>query len=262
VEGTPEYKKFVYDINPQAPSTTYIGSQQPEFSKVSDAEAAKRLGVISDEGYQAGDFIGQIRILSDLSKDIGTGKAEEFFQPLMKWGASFGIPVTGLGSAEAFQAIVDKLAPQMRKAGSGSSSDFDAKQFLSSLPALGRTPEGNQIISATFEAVVQNKQAAAEIARRAQKQQISWQDAEAEMMALPSPYEIYNKAMAEQKAAAGGGDPAAPGAGGGGDAGGGGAPVYDPKTDEIGDTGTDDDGNNWAVEQTPNGPAWVNKGKQ
>lgn len=98
----------------------------------------------------------------------------------------------------------------MLPAGSGSSSDFDARQFLQSLPSIGNTPGGNQIITDTFQAVSQNKLDAAEIAQRAQSGDIRWQDAERQIRALPNPYQRYR----EFRKNGGGGSPASAPVGG------------------------------------------------
>ena len=81
----------------------------------------------------------------------------------------------------------------MRPAGAGATSDFDAKQFLSSLPNLGRTPEGNAIITATLQAVQENKIKAAEIANKAFSSEITWQEADRQIAALVNPYEAFKK---------------------------------------------------------------------
>ena len=56
---------------------------------------------------------------------------------------------------------------------------------------------------------------------------------DAQIAALPDPFELYNKST-------GAGTPA-------GDTGGAEAPVFDPEVDKEGDTGEDDQGNPWKV---------------
>ncbi|WP_025824604.1 hypothetical protein [Asaia astilbis] len=69
--------------------------------------------------------------------------------------------------------------------------------FMNSLPQLGNTDRGNQIITGTMQALQQNKLQAADIASQAQRGQISWQDAESQIRKLPNPYEQFRKAHSD-----------------------------------------------------------------
>lgn len=238
-----------------AASTNIYNTEGGKFRAKSDELAATRLDEIVRAGADAKPFLSQLRIVADLGSKVGTGMGAEIVQKLGPYAQLAGLDMdvfSGLDEGQAYKAIVDKLAPNMRVTGAGPSSDFDARQFLSSLPSLGRTPEGNKIINDTFEALGQNKMAAAEIAAKAQREEINpvtgqaytWQEAEADIRALPDPYLAY-KQLQE-----GGATPPATDTGGGG---GGTAPVFDPATDAEGDTGTDDQGNKWVVR----GNTWV-----
>jgi hypothetical protein len=184
-----------------------LGGNTSEFVKKSDEAASKRLGDIVQGGYDAKDFSSQLQTLAELAPMVNTGKGAEVKAALGPYAEALGIPIEGLGETQAFDAIVSKLAPQMRPAGSGASSDFDAKQFLKSLPSLGNNPEGNAIITATFQALQDNKMQAAEIAAKAyddpENGGITWQEAEKQIRALPSPYDRFKE---YRKAAKDGGE--------------------------------------------------------
>lgn len=172
---------------PAAPNT-------PQFQKASDDEAAKRFSGYIQEGSNAPALIGQLQQLSDLSKSIGTGKGAQFMAAVGPYAQALGISVKGLDQTQAFNAIVDRMAPSMRPVGSGPSSDTDARMFMNSLPTLANTDGGNQIIAGTMQALQQNKVQAADIASQAQRGQISWQDAETQIRQLPNPYQQFKKA--------------------------------------------------------------------
>lgn len=173
------------------------GPTTSEFQKKSDDEAATRIGGYISEGAQAPAMIGQLQQLSDLSHSIGTGKGAQFATMVGPYAQALGLNVKGLDERQAFNAIVDRMVPQMRPAGSGPQSDADARMFMNSLPQIGNTDRGNQIIAGTMQAIQQNKAQAAEIASQAQRGQISWQDAESQIRKLPNPYEQFKKAHAE-----------------------------------------------------------------
>lgn len=173
------------------------GPTTSEFQKKSDDAAADRLGGYVAEGNAAPAMIGQLRQLSDLSRSIGTGKGAQFTAAVGPYAQALGINVKGLDETQAFTAIVDRMAPQMRPVGSGSSSDTDVRMFMNSLPRLSNTDRGNQIITGTMQALQKNKMQAADIASQAQRGQISWQDAESQIRSLPNPYEQFKKAHAD-----------------------------------------------------------------
>lgn len=173
------------------------GPTTSEFQKKSDDAAADRLGGYVAEGNAAPAMIGQLQQLSDLSRSIGTGKGAQFTAAVGPYAQALGINVKGLDETQAFTAIVDRMAPQMRPVGSGSSSDTDVRMFMNSLPRLSNTDRGNQIITSTMQALQQNKVQAADIASQAQRGQISWQDAESQIRSLPNPYEQFKKAHAD-----------------------------------------------------------------
>lgn len=185
--------------------TINTGDNSGAFGKKADELAATRLGDVVTGGQDAAQFAGDLKTLAALAPQIDTGKTAEIMTALGPYAEAFGVKIDGLPEMQAYQSIIDKLSPQMRPAGSGAASDFDARQFLSSLPSLGRTPEGNQIITQTLAALQQHKMAAAEIAGLAfqPKEQggITWQEAEKRIRELPDPYDGFNEYKKQADAA-------------------------------------------------------------
>lgn len=169
------------------------GDNSGAFTKKADELAATRFDGIIAEGTAAQQMMGDVNTLAALGSQINTGKTAEVMNVLGPYAEAMGIPIDGLGEAQAYKAIVDRMAPAMRPAGSGSSSDTDVKMFLNSLPQLGNSPEGNQIITETLTALQQQKMRAAEIASEAMADLKTWQQADAEMRALGNPYERFNE---------------------------------------------------------------------
>jgi len=171
--------------------TVGSGENGGAFQKKADEKAAERFDEIQANAASAPQMIADMEMLTELGKNIGTGKVAEFKAMAGPYAEAIGVDIEGLGEAQAYKAIVARIAPQMRPAGAGATSDFDAKQYLASLPSLGNSPEGNAVISATTQAIAENKLKAAEIATRAQKGEIKWQDADKEIRDLPNPYAAF-----------------------------------------------------------------------
>lgn len=197
------------------------GENSSAFIKKADESAAARFDQYQVDGANANQLIGDINALAALAPQVGTGKGAEIMQAIGPYAEAFGVDIAGLDEGQAYKAIIDRMAPAMRPVGSGSSSDFDAKQFLSSLPSLGRLPEGNQIIMDTLRAIQDQKIAAADLAARAylppnDPNALTWQEAEAEIRKLGNPYDGFNayKKRAPKVPDAATGDAPAPAGGG------------------------------------------------
>ncbi len=175
-------------------NTINVGGNSSEFTKESDKAAAQRLGEIVQSGNSAPAMLSDLRALKDLAPHIGTGKGAQITAALGPYAQALGVDISGLGEAQAYDAIVARMAPMMRTPGAGASSDFDARQFLKSLPSLGNTPEGNALIIKTFENISAAKIRAGEIARAAQRGEISWQDAEAQIAKIADPFAEFKGA--------------------------------------------------------------------
>jgi len=175
-------------------NTINVGGNSSEFTKESDKAAAQRLGEIVQSGNSAPAMLSDLQSLKDLAPHIGTGKGAQITAALGPYAQALGVDIAGLGEAQAYDAIVARMAPMMRAPGAGASSDFDARQFLKSLPSLGNTPEGNALIIKTFENISAAKIRAGEIARAAQRGEISWQDAEAQIAKIADPFAEFKGA--------------------------------------------------------------------
>lgn len=204
VPGTEEYQQFMISGGKGPLVTVNNGQNGSEFVKKSDEAAAKRFDDIVMAGQTAPQTMADMQQLLDLGAQIGTGKGAQVLAAIGPYADALGIKIDGLNDIQAFEAITSRLAPQMRAVGSGSSSDRDVAMFLQSLPNLRNTQGGNEIIANTMKAVSQNKINAAEIARQAQRGDITWQDADRQISQLPNPYELFKQFQTEAQKATGG----------------------------------------------------------
>lgn len=191
--------------------TVNTGDNSSAFGKKADETAAGRMSDYVTAGNDATNFVGDLQTLGAISQNLQTGKNAEVLAALGPYAEAVGIDMKGLDEAQAYEAVVARMAPAMRIPGSGASSDFDAKQFLSSLPSLGKTPEGNRIVMDTFQGIQERKIKASEYAQQALSNQITWQEADKKIAALGDPYTAFNeyRKRVEAPAAAGAPDPAA-----------------------------------------------------
>ncbi|KQO79435.1 hypothetical protein [Rhizobium sp. Leaf262] len=176
-----------------------VGGNSNKFKDKLDEKAADRFNTISEEGNNANQMVGDMQMLIDLGKKVGTGKGAELMVQFGPWADMFGIKLDGLSEAQAFDSIVNRITPQMRPAGSGAASDLDVRMFMSAIPNIGRTAEGNEIIAMTMQNVSKNKIAAAEIATRVSKGELTWEDGDREIRALPNPYEQFKDFQKNKK---------------------------------------------------------------
>lgn len=180
-----------------------------EFAKESAKEQAKAFGAVAADYGVAKQDLASIGELRFALKDNPGG----FVSGIKSYASTqFGIKLgDDAGNIEYANAMINKLIPQQRPAGSGSMSDRDVEMFKQSLPNLMNTPAGNALVMNTMEGMANYRVAMAEIAQKSQigpPQGISRQEAIAQMNALPDPlaeYRAQREAQNEGPAVLGGG---------------------------------------------------------
>ncbi len=117
------------------------GTQQTdEFLKEFNKKYAQSFVAIQEEATNAAGMNLALGQLQELVND-----------PLLPTGPIAGtlaqkFPSLSGSKAQAFEALVKRLAPTMRVTGSGSTSDREFASMLTSLPKLSNTREGNRLI--------------------------------------------------------------------------------------------------------------------
>lgn len=151
---------------------TIMEKGETAFSQHANKDIAERYKKIIEEADASRDqlgFVGQLRALGD---QIETGGKAAVISWLADKGVKLGDPKK-VSAVEAFGSLIDKLAPQQRPPGAGSTSDFDARQYKAALPQLIRTAGGNKFIMDVMEAVAQDKMERGRIAQEAQLSSLS-----------------------------------------------------------------------------------------
>jgi hypothetical protein len=172
--------------------TNTMGATESEYAKANGKAISERFSKIVDEGDAAQQEAGAIARLKELGgsiKNMGAGAALQ--ARLAEYGVKVGENVSEI---EAYNALIDKLTPQQRLAGSGATSDFDAKMFKNSLPGLIRTPQGNALIIETMEALNIYKRQRADIVSEAMALNEKPADVVKRLKELPDPFAAFKEA--------------------------------------------------------------------
>jgi hypothetical protein len=173
--------------------TNNVGDAENSFAKEAGKVTANRFNDLVADGQKSKQMMSDMNTLLDLGKGIGTGKGAQLKAVLGPYANSAGINVDGLSDIQAYEAIVNRVAPSLRVAGSGAQSDYELKNFLKSIPSLGNTQEGNELATAVMTGLTQNKVQAAEISSRALAGEITRADAEKQLRDLPDPMQPYKE---------------------------------------------------------------------
>ncbi len=178
--------------------TTNVGKDEEAFDKEAGKIVANRYNDLAAEGPAAKQMVSDVQTLQQLGTQIGTGKGAQVKEAIGPYAQALGIDIKGLSDIQAYEAIVNRVAPTLRVKGSGAQSDMELKNFLKSLPSLGNTPEGNSLVAKTMQGLAQNKVQASEIASSALNKEITRKEADKRLLALPDPMQEWRDS---QKAA-------------------------------------------------------------
>jgi hypothetical protein len=134
-----------------------------DFSaKTLATERAKGVSTAEEAAINAGTAASDVRAIVDVLKPYQGG-------PLQSLAATVGsyLPGTSLQQMstanDVANSIRSRLAPTLRVAGSGATSDFEAKQFLNAIPSLMQTPQGRELMAVYSEKLANRAAAAADI---------------------------------------------------------------------------------------------------
>lgn len=121
---------------------------------------------IANGGIQAANSLAQISRAEQLFSGLDGGKLTPIAQDVASMAASLGVKIDPKwSSAEAASALAEKMANQMKPAGSGAVSDADLASFQRQVPTLSKTPEGRRQIFSTMRAFAERETRVAQMAR-------------------------------------------------------------------------------------------------
>jgi hypothetical protein len=124
-------------------NTGDVGGDDKELSKAFDKKEGESWVAIQEAGAVSGAMNQDFEVLDRLAT---IAPQSPLTGPFLQ--AFPGLSTTGA----AFQSIVKRVAPSLRTAGSGATSDIEYEGFLQSMPSLSNYPEANQLISEVMKA--------------------------------------------------------------------------------------------------------------
>jgi hypothetical protein len=170
-------------------SVTQIGSGESEFEKEVGKKQAATYDALYTDGIQAAQDEISVGELEKILATTGTGTGAGLrVWAKQKLGLELGEDVNDLQAADA---IISKLVPSQRAAGSGTISDKDIELFRSSLPSIWNQPGGNQKIIRTMKGLIQYRKAQGEIASQVMNGVLTRQEGLDKLMSIPNPLAEY-----------------------------------------------------------------------
>lgn len=176
-------------INESRRSNVNIDQRGENAFEKGTAEAqAKMYSTMAEDAINAKSDLGQVQVLKQQLATLPGG----FLGGAQAIASNFGVKLgENASNVEVAQAIINKLVPQQRPAGSGSMSDRDVELFKSSLPRLSNTPEGNAMIADTMAALAQYRMQQGQIATAVVSGQMNRVDGMKALQALPNPLQGF-----------------------------------------------------------------------
>jgi hypothetical protein len=172
----------------KAGTTVNIDKGENKFDEKLGEGQAKRWNSYIEAGQKAERELTDINSMREISRRIGSqGAATNIKEAVGPYAEALGINIEGLSDIQAYSSIIQRLAPQQRAEGSGSTSDIEFKGFLKSLPVLSQNPAAREVTLDTMEAFKRDDIERGVIASRLASKEISRTDAEKALRALPDP---------------------------------------------------------------------------
>lgn len=177
------------------------GTTEGSFRANIGADQAKVFSADFNDAQAARNDLGRIQQLRQNIQQLPGGLAGG----LQAFANGYGIKLgPNASNVEAATALINQLIPSQRQGLPGSVSDYEEKQFRGALPALSNTPQGNQLIMNTIEALAQQRKARGDIATQVMTNKMAPEAGLEALNSLGSPFDEFNKATGQQPAAPGG----------------------------------------------------------
>lgn len=170
------------------------GPGAKDFAKEAAKQAADRYASIIKHGDTQPNVVFDLMRMQELSDAIGNPNAyNSFVQKYGGWMKSVGINPRVMPNLEQFSALISKMAPNLRPAGAGTTSDFDLQQYINSLPQFMQTAEGRKAIIDHQRAVASYAMQQKAIAQQVMLGNLTREEGERRMNALPDPHAIWKQ---------------------------------------------------------------------
>ena len=139
------------------------GDENPGDKKLAEAAAQQ---IIDEQGQIAADQDIAFRLdmmseLLDPARELDTGAFAEMLMPVRGILRDLNLlsaeDARNFDDQQIFKAASSYIVPRFRAPGSGQTSDFEQRLFISAAPTLGNTPEANRVLVAGMRALYRNK---------------------------------------------------------------------------------------------------------
>ena len=136
-------KEEGYQIQP-------FGTRSDELAAMREANLERQtasLGGYRDVSAESNQLLRDAKRLKALldSGEVKTGVGADLVLQAKRVAKAFGIE-SELGDTAVFETIINRLIPQIRPTGSGSTSNFEIDLYARALPSLNKSVEENQAI--------------------------------------------------------------------------------------------------------------------
>lgn len=190
-------EQFVAMKKPPAPSATAIaGGPKDPFAEEAGKRQAVRFNDISASGDAARRASADVARLEKLVGKVETGGVAAFKQA----AGNIGINTKGLDDIQALQAVINKLVPAQRPAGSGTMSDADLALYKESLPRIINQPGANREIIRSMREINQYLIKEGEIADKVMDRTITPEEGRRMLAALGNPVQDFLNRTQSQSA--------------------------------------------------------------
>ena len=140
-----------------------IANEQAQTFATEEAKAA--VATIKDLRQQVNseaDLITRLNIADRLLEaGTETGPVTNLTMPIRNLGKQLGFlndeQIRDLNNQQVLTAAFNYIIPRMRVAGSGATSDFEARLFSSATANMGNTPEANKALVKSMQALVERR---------------------------------------------------------------------------------------------------------
>lgn len=165
--------------------TNQAASDQ-KFAEKAGEDNAAMFKTMATDGFAARGDLDNIDTMASALTQTPGGFSNIVVSTANQWGLG-DLVSKNASSVQLADAMINKLVPQQRPAGSGAMSDADLDLFKKSLPQLQGTADGNAMIVETMRGMAAYKRDMGVIAQRAMGGEISQTEALQQMRDLPDP---------------------------------------------------------------------------
>ena len=146
-------------VNP----TIALGQEQETaFAEAAAKSAVARIDKLSEQVQNDSDLITRLNIADSLLEaGTDTGPIDTITMPIRNLGRQLGFlndeQSRQLNNQQVLTAAFNFIIPRMRVAGSGATSDFEARLFSSATANMSNTPQANKALVKSMQALVERR---------------------------------------------------------------------------------------------------------